>query len=238
MSYFQLHNDTFHKLAPVEFLVYCGLLSYANRLGSAWCRVSELAKRCAVSERSVCRATKNLETKKLINITKRYFRFDRRRSNLYSLVKPTTSFCKIDSKIFDLELSPTTFKVYVYLLRCAGKKDIAFPSLRKMSRQLGLSVDTIIDKSDYLVEVGLIEKKSIIKKQTRSFGVNNYFIKHKEYSCESIANYLNKLKVVQDNLTFKVLRTYILLGAVVCENVGLFHILKFKPKHTMLTMAA
>lgn len=233
MSFFKFHKNMFKELEPTEFLVYCGVLSYANRLGSAYCKISTLAKRCAISERSVCRATKSLESKGMITITKRYARFDRRRSNLYTVTVPSKDYCKIDRRVFALELTPTAFKLYVYLLRQVNRNNVAFPSLKKMAKELGLSIDTIVDKTDYLIATGVIDKITRIKKGTRSFGVNNY-IMLLDHSQECIDLYVDKVRSVWNNTVIKVLRTFFTFGAVIQNDVELLHQLKFRPKHTLL----
>lgn len=229
MSYIKINNNLF-SLSANEFIVYCGLMSFANKLGWAYCRVSTLAKRCNISEKSVLRATKSLSDAKVISVEKRYSSFCHRRSNKYMLSIPHKNYCLIDSNVFDLELTPTTFKIFLFLLRCAGKKNVAFPSLRKMVKELNLSIDTIIEKIDYLVATDLLTKKSIIKEQTQSFGVNNYFISQK--FC--LDKYLEKLSTLVEII--KVVRTIISKGSIVLKNISLLHELSFRPRHSLLAI--
>ncbi len=62
----------------------------------------------------------------------------------------------LPNNIFDMPLDVYAFKIYVYLLCCAGSRGECWPSLQKMSSKLGISMSTVQDR------INQLEKRKLI----------------------------------------------------------------------------
>lgn len=90
------------------------------------------------------------------------------------------NFFILPNDIFNLRLDAYEFLIYSYLVSCAGKSNICWPSLQTMSRMLGLSTNTIVRKIDSLIAKQLIDKENTTSKmkngKTRTSN-NRYYIR-------------------------------------------------------------
>ena len=68
----------------------------------------------------------------------------------------------LPNSVFDMTLDVYAFKIYAYLVCCAGSRGECWPTLHKISTKLGIAVSTVQDRINYLVKRKLIE----IKKHT------------------------------------------------------------------------
>lgn len=218
------------NLTASEMLVYCGIVSFANRFGKATVKAEKIAKLCHVSKNTVYSAVSILVEKNLIVKTKRKYQHQNI-ANSYDVTYLSGGFCKLDTAVWGLELSPTSFFVYTYLLMKANKKGVSYPSLRVMQKDLGLSVDTIIDKIDYLSEVGLCSKMTVIC-QDGGFGCNNY--KVKRTNDISVLDFLASTRKVCGYAIICVVRAFFVDGQVI--KTALKKVLHHSPKHSLMAI--
>ena len=137
----------------------------------------------------------------------------------------------MDTAVWGLELSPTSFFIYAYLLMKANKKGVSYPSLRVMQKDLGLSVDTIIDKIDYLSEVGLCSKMTVIC-QDGGFGCNNYKVKQTNYI--SLLDFLSATRKVCGYAIICVARAFFVDGEIIKTTIK--KVLHHSPKHSLMAI--
>ncbi len=62
----------------------------------------------------------------------------------------------IQHNIFDMPLDVYAFKIYAYLVCCAGRRGERWPSLQKMSSKLGIAMSTVQDR------INQLEKRKLI----------------------------------------------------------------------------
>ena len=89
-------------------------------------------------------------------------------------------YFKLDNGIFFLRLDPYEFKVYAYLVSCAGKKGECWPSTNTIARELGMSQSTVISKIDSLVRRQFIDKRMTTRRSDRgriSTANNHYHLR-------------------------------------------------------------
>lgn len=79
---FYMIDNSIHKLGlkPMEFMVYCTLMKYANKAGEAFPGYTTIARDCGASRPSVINAVKGLCKIGIIEIEKRS-----NKSNLYTV---------------------------------------------------------------------------------------------------------------------------------------------------------
>ena len=73
-------------------------------------------------------------------------------------IERTEGFFKLPNDVFRIKLDPYAFKVYAYLISCAGSKGECWPSIPTMSEQLGMSKTTVQKKLKELEDRGFIKK--------------------------------------------------------------------------------
>ena len=78
------------------------------------------------------------------------------------------NFFILPNDIFNIKMDAYEFLIYSYLVSCAGKSNICWPSLQTMSRMLGLSTNTIVRKIDSLIAKQLIDKENTTSKMKNS----------------------------------------------------------------------
>ena len=86
--------------------------------------------------------------------------------------RPEKNFYILPNKIFQIDLDPYAFKIYSYLMSCAGSKGHCWPSLYTISRVTGIAVSTVKNRIDYLAERKLI---SISKHAGKGHYKNNVY---------------------------------------------------------------
>ena len=86
--------------------------------------------------------------------------------------RPENNFYILPNKIFTIDLDPYTFKIYSYLMSCAGSKSYCWPSLHTISRVTGIAVSTVKNRIDYLAKRKLI---SISKHSGKGRYKNNVY---------------------------------------------------------------
>ena len=92
----------------------------------------------------------------------------------------TEGFFKLPNDVFRIKLDPYAFKVYAYLVSCAGSKGECWPSIPTMSEQLGIAKATVQSRLKELEERGFIEieNKSGLSKNGKPRTFNNHYIVH------------------------------------------------------------
>ena len=69
---------------------------------------------------------------------------------------PKKEFLMLPNSVFDMPLDVYAFKIYAYLVCCAGSRGECWPTMYKMSTKLGIAVGTVQDR------IGLLEKQKLI----------------------------------------------------------------------------
>ena len=93
--------------------------------------------------------------------------------------KEVKNFYTMDNNIFNLGLDAYEFQIYSYLVSCAGKDAVCWPSLNTIAGLLGMSTNTVIRKIDSLIRKGFIEKEgttSLCKNGKIRTSNNRYYI--------------------------------------------------------------
>ena len=72
---------------------------------------------------------------------------------------PKKEFLMLPNSVFDMPLDVYSFKIYAYLVCCAGSRGECWPTLNKISKKLGIAVSTVQDRINYLVKRKLIAVK-------------------------------------------------------------------------------
>ena len=94
--------------------------------------------------------------------------------------KPHGNFFSLPNEIFELDLSPSAFKVYCYLRCCANRKTHqCYPSYNTISEALHMSINTVQKCIGILVDADLIrtENTSVTTKDgTRRNGTLRYTV--------------------------------------------------------------
>ena len=95
-------------------------------------------------------------------------------------IERTEGFFKLPNNVFRIKLDPYAFKVYAYLVSCAGSKGECWPSIPTMSEQLGIAKATVQSRLKELEERGFIEieNKSGLSKNGKPRTFNNHYIVH------------------------------------------------------------
>ena len=60
---------------------------------------------------------------------------------------PKKEFLMLPNSVFDMPLDVYAFKIYAYLVCCAGSRGECWPTMHKMSTKLGIAVSTVQDRS-------------------------------------------------------------------------------------------
>ena len=69
---------------------------------------------------------------------------------------PRREFFMLPNNIFDMPLDVYAFKIYAYLVCCAGSRGECWSSLQKMSSKLGIAMSTVQDR------INQLEKRKLI----------------------------------------------------------------------------
>lgn len=69
---------------------------------------------------------------------------------------PKKEFFMLPNQVFDFPLDVYAFKIYAYLVCCAGSRGECWPSLQKMSQKLGIAMSTVQNR------ISLLEKRKLI----------------------------------------------------------------------------
>ena len=69
---------------------------------------------------------------------------------------PRKEFLMLPNSVFDMPLDVYAFKIYAYLVCCAGSRGECWPTMHKMSTKLGIAMSTVLDR------INLLEKRKLI----------------------------------------------------------------------------
>ena len=86
---------------------------------------------------------------------------------------PKKEFLMLPNSVFDMPLDVYAFKIYAYLVCCAGSRGECWPTMNKMSTKLGIAMSTVQDR------INLLEKRKLIAiKKHRGSGKykNNVYV--------------------------------------------------------------
>ena len=80
---------------------------------------------------------------------------------------PKKQFLVLPNPVFDMPLDVYAFKIYAYLVCCAGSRGECWPTMNKMSKKLGIAVSTVQDR------LRLLEQRKLIAVRKHT-GVSKY----------------------------------------------------------------
>ena len=63
---------------------------------------------------------------------------------------PKKEFLMLPNSVFDMPLDVYAFKIYAYLVCCAGSRGECWPTMHKMSCKLGIAMSTVQDRISLL----------------------------------------------------------------------------------------
>ena len=69
---------------------------------------------------------------------------------------PKKEFLMLPNSVFDMPLDVYAFKIYAYLVCCAGSRGECWPTVHKMSTKLGIAMSTVQNR------INLLEKRKLI----------------------------------------------------------------------------
>ncbi|WRS27805.1 helix-turn-helix domain-containing protein [Oscillospiraceae bacterium MB08-C2-2] len=178
-SFIKIYHSVWdQRLEPGAFRAYCAILRFMNSsTGYANVNFSKLAAAVSMSERSLRDKVGQLEAKGLIRVTKKYYQ-GHRLANGYIVSRQYGGFTKVPVSALNTPVTAFGFKLYAYLLKCSDLKGKAFPSLRNIRDFIGATMQTVITQISELVELGLIKKRTVIKKNN-AYGHNQYKVRAK-----------------------------------------------------------
>ena len=206
------------------FQVYCALLKFANTsTGYANVCNRKIAAAAGLSESSVSRGVEELRKKGLVKVVDRRWQ-GHRLANGYLLCPLSGRFTKLPLWALSLPVKASGFKLYCYLLKCADKHNRAFPSLSGIKKAVGCTIQTVVTQIKALVSLGLIHKRTHIKKNN-AFGHNQYRIvtfenitgnpKAGKEKTRPVSVFPHKnAKVVNNN--FRILKICLFVKTVIC----------------------
>lgn len=69
---------------------------------------------------------------------------------------PKKEFLMLPNSVFDMPLDVYAFKIYAYLVCCAGSRGECWPTMHTISKKLGIAMSTVQDR------INLLEKRKLI----------------------------------------------------------------------------
>lgn len=95
-------------------------------------------------------------------------------------IERSEGFFKLPNDVFRIKLDPYAFKVYAYLVCCAGSKGECWPSIPTMSKNLGIAKATVQGRLKDLEDRGFIKivNNSGHDKNGKPRIFNNHYIVH------------------------------------------------------------
>lgn len=138
--YARLDNTliTDNALAPTAKRVALVLALSARKDGTVRVTLKDLAKRSRLCVATVSRGLKELEAMGYLTVSQPY-RFSEALGRpvydcrVYSLIRHDGGYTLVSAKLLGYELTPTAFALALYLAKCAGRTNRAFPSIRHMA---------------------------------------------------------------------------------------------------------
>lgn len=156
------------------------LYSRRNRLGACKRSLAYLARQAHCSVTTVRKALEELEDAKYITRTKnRRFIYSKGligydQYTYHCVLGVQKDFTFIPWDLFGPCLKSCAFVLCLYLYQQAGNSTRAFPILKRMCREIGMSIATVCRALDMLEEVGRIYAQFCIK-TNKAFSNNSYF---------------------------------------------------------------
>ncbi|WMJ22680.1 helix-turn-helix domain-containing protein [Paludicola sp. MB14-C6] len=216
MKYIKLPNKIFlMNLSPIDILVFAGL-KYLDKHNNnqVIAKAQNIALACGLHRNSVTKAIKSLEEKRIIRKVNRYSDKGYRISNSYYLASVSKKYFLLPVSIFTYNLTPSTFAVYCYILKCsAHHSKRAFPSLKKIAAHTGVCLDTAITAIKALLSNGLINKEYYVTIEN-DFGCNNYtvltvLIRVKGYIKKKVARLFSQMRTtIKTSITLMIQHSF------------------------------
>ena len=80
-------------------------------------------------------------------------------------IPPKKEFLMLPNSVFDMPLAVYAFKIYAYLVCCAGNRGECWPTMIKMSKELGITMSTVQDR------INLLEKRKLSNQKTLQMSI-------------------------------------------------------------------
>gem|GEM_PF-6789137 len=170
-----------YSLSPAGLRIYCALLSLMGHKEQLELKQSTIARRSALSVRTVQRELPVLASKGLISITTRYIKdrvtgATRLVCARYTLHRLPGAYFNIDHTLISkADVSMSAFICAAFLSRCSSKSKRAFPSLNKISQIVALCKATVIKAISELEQLAIVIKKQYVR-LCGCFGNNQYIL--------------------------------------------------------------
>lgn len=176
-GFIKLSNQIFdYQLSPKALFIYAVLVRHMNALHYVVKGGDQLAALCGLSRNTVIAAIKELSEKGLVS-KKQRFGYRGYQKNGYFIVVPAGGWFAVEREVFHTDISPVNFMLYCYIKKCmSGKKNEAFPSLRKIERATRLSHAAVSRGLKFLKEFTYINKIRRKYKRTAAFRHNRYLL--------------------------------------------------------------
>lgn len=192
MQFIKIPNRIFEiGLSPAELLVFAALRALdRNSDNYVITRGTDIAALCGLHRNSVSKAIAGLQEHKLIRKVQRYSNNGYRTANSYYIASVSRKYFLLPINIFSYGLSPSAFCVYCYLASCQNHSGRAFPSLRKISANTALCIDTVISSVEKLSSLQLLSKSRYVTSK-HDYGCNNYCMASK--IIKKVKGYIKKI---------------------------------------------
>ena len=160
-GYFFVNNKIFSEDIDISAnakLVYMYLCKCADCFGKSWPAHKSIAGACSISVSSVKLAIKELEEKKLLNVSHRYREEGGKSSNLYMILNRSQSkkfWCS--SNIFKTNITAKAKLIYLYFCRCCNKEGTCYPAHKTTAASCMVSVSSVRLAIRELAEVNFLE---------------------------------------------------------------------------------
>lgn len=192
----KIYNSLFdYDLKASSFKVYVYLSCFFWWKDSSCVKLETISKRCNMSINTVQSCINELINKDLI-AKQACYKDHKRVTNRYKIKRLQGKFTIIERNAFKQDLDNSTFMIFCAISMRKNKRGMAFPSLKTITEDTGLSRTTVIYKVKILKDSGYIHKQHYITIYG-DFGNNN----HTVFSLVSrafIMRYIAKQTTLQD----------------------------------------
>ena len=167
------HNILEMNLPHNDLRTLCGILRFTNT-STNYANVCKrkIARAANLSVSAVSRGIEGLAKRGLITVVRKSHN-GHRLANGYIVTRQDGQYTMLPYKALALPVTPCGFKLYVFLLKCAGAGMRAFPSLSQISKAVGCTVKTAIAQIKALARCLAICKRNFIRRDG-GYGHNRY----------------------------------------------------------------
>lgn len=171
----KIYNCLFdYNLKASSFKVYVYLSCFFWWKDTSCVKLETIAKRCNMSVNTVQSCINELINKDLL--TKQACYKDHKRvTNRYTITRLQGKFTVFERNAFKQDMDNSAFMIYCAVCMRKNKHGMAFPSIKKITEDTGLSRTTVISKVKILKDNGYLHKQHYITRYG-DFGHNNHTV--------------------------------------------------------------